>query len=64
MQKIVKYSILMDWDSSRLADSVNGMIAEGWQPFGNAVPVGEKWVWQPMVKYEDATPSNKEGQKL
>lgn len=65
MRKIVKYMLARHVESPGLAeDIVNEMIEKGWQPYGSASTVGGYGLCQPMVKYEEVTPEDKEGQKL
>ena len=55
MQKIYKYQLVKEYDTSVLENVVQGMIEKGWQPFGNLISFhwpdtgGVVYFVQPMV---------------
>lgn len=53
MNKIVEYQLArMD------KVTINDLLKDGWQPYGNPFPANET-VYQPMVKYEEPKPPAK-----
>lgn len=50
MNSIKEYSVVSDYDSTRLIRKVNKMIQEGWQPFESPITISGEFI-QAMVKY-------------
>jgi hypothetical protein len=57
MEKIIEYKVTGGGNPNHLAEAVNQLIRDGFEPFGNVFQQGEVFL-QPMVKkVVDVTPS-------
>jgi hypothetical protein len=57
MEKIIEYKVTGGGNPTHLAEAVNQLIGDGFEPFGNVFQQGEVFL-QPMVKkVVDVTPS-------
>ena len=56
MEKIIDYKVVGGGNPQHLAEAVNQLIGQGFEPFGNVFQLGDAFL-QPMVKKDwDATP--------
>ena len=54
MKKVANYKVIFDQNVAILADKVNGLLIDGWQPFGPPfTDSSSDCVFQCMVLYEE-----------